>query len=365
MERAFGFETEILTVYSKYDSLQPRTIQAIESFLSDTPARGRVDTMITFLISDADDPVSWTKQYMTSHPESRIVAAFASSKLKSRKGDSWTIRSMLSEQLYQRDLFNHRLPINSDYFFFGREDLLYDLYNASMRSENRGLFGLRKTGKTSVFFKLGRLIKASDAALFVYVDCKFPPVRVLRWEQLLQRISKEIIEKARLVDSINDNHTSDVFVQVLTSIGQKKVVIVFDEVEYISPFNPLDKHWSEDFVPFWQTIWYAQSVLGNLAVFVGGVNPTVVEKDLIGNSQNPLFAIAARQYLGALSTDEVRRKLRTLGRPMGLRFDEEALEYIVERYGGHPLLTRISCSIMHKTLRDSRQELPKGLARNK
>ena len=46
---------------------------------------------------------------------------------------------------------------------------------------------------------------------------------------------------------------------------------------------------------------------------------------------------------------------------MGLRFDEEALEYIVERYGGHPLLTRISCSIMHKTLRDSRQELPKVL----
>ena len=62
MERAFGFESEILTVYSSYYALQPRTIQAIEKFISDEPARGRVDTMIAFLISEADDPVSWVKQ---------------------------------------------------------------------------------------------------------------------------------------------------------------------------------------------------------------------------------------------------------------------------------------------------------------
>ena len=132
-------------------------------------------------------------------------------------------------------------------------------------------------------------------------------------------------------------------------------------MEYISPYSPLDQHWREDFVPFWQTIWYAQSVFGNLAVLVGGVNPTVVEKDLIGESQNPLFGIVAHQYVGALAVDEIRGMLRTLGRPMGLRFDEKALEYIAERYGGHPLLTRIACSITHKMLRDSGQDLPKEI----
>ena len=64
MERAFGFESEILAVYSQYDALQPRTLQAIDKFLSDEPARGRVDTMITFLISEAAEPASWVKQYM-------------------------------------------------------------------------------------------------------------------------------------------------------------------------------------------------------------------------------------------------------------------------------------------------------------
>ena len=43
---------------------------------------------------------------------------------------------------------------------------------------------------------------------------------------------------------------------------------------------------------------------------------------------------------------------------MGLRFPTNAVEYIFERYGGHPLLTRIACSIMHRNLRDSGERLP-------
>ena len=360
MGRAFGFESEILAVYSQYDALQPRTFQAIEQFLSDEPARGRVDTMITFIISEAADPVSWVKQYMTSNPESRIVAAFEADALREQAGDSWTVRSVLSDQLYQRDLFNHRLPINSDYFFFGREELIFDLHNAFKRSENRGLFGLRKTGKTSVFFKLRRLIEANSNDIFIYVDCKFPPHRTRRWDRLLMRLADQLIQKSNGKLALQEAEASDSFLTALEQIdSQTKIALVFDEIEYISPASPLDDHWKQDFVPFWQTIWHAQSVFGNLAVFVGGVNPTVVEQDLIGNAQNPLFGIVPHQYLGGLNMDEVRRMLRTLGRPMGLRFHEDAVRYIFRQYGGHPLLTRIACSIMYRTFRDSTEQLPR------
>ena len=360
MERAFGFESEILTVYSSYDALQPRTIQAIEKFISDEPARGRVDTMIAFLISEADDPVSWVKQYMTSNPESRLVATFAASTLRESKEHSWIVRSILSDQLYQRDLFNHRLPINSDYFFFGREELLFDLQNAFKRSENRGLFGLRKTGKTSVFFKLRRLVESNHSDVFIYIDCKFPPHRTSRWDQLLTRLAKQLLEHVNGCDSTEDEHPSDSFLTALEKFdSQTKIALVFDEIEYISPASPLDPHWKKDFLPFWQTILHAQSLFGNVAVFIGGVNPTVVEQDLIEKTQNPLFGIVPHQYLGGLSLDEVRRMLRTLGRPMGIRFSQEAVEYIFAQYGGHPLLTRIACSIIHRTLRDAREELPR------
>lgn len=360
MGQAFGFESEILLVYSHYDELQPRTLQAIEQFLSDEPARGRVDTMITFLISEDAEPVSWVKQYMTSNPDSRLVAAFSAKALREQRGDSWIVRSLLSEQLYQRDLFNHRLPINSDYFFFGREELIFDLHNAFKRSENRGLFGLRKTGKTSVFFKLQRLVRANDRGVFIYVDCKFPPNRTSRWDQLLGRLAAQLYSQIGGDEELAEGHASDTFLAALARVdNQTKIAIVFDEIEYIGPSSPLDHHWKQDFVPFWQTIWHAQSLFGNLAVFIGGVNPTIVEQDLVGNTQNPLFGIVPHQYLSGLSADEVRRMLRTLGRPMGLRFNESAIRYIFAQYGGHPLLTRIACSIIHRTLRDSEEELPK------
>ncbi len=359
MERAFGFETEILAVYSQYDALEPRTFQAIEQFHSDEPARGRVDTLITFLISEATDPLSWVKQYMTATPDSRLVAAFPASALRESKGDSWIVRSLLSDQLYQRDLFNHRLPIRSDFFFFGREELIFDLHNAFKRSENRGLFGLRKTGKTSVFFKLRRLVESSGNDVFIYIDCKFPPHRMSRWYELLERLAGELAKHTPGRGRPDAPHVSDAFLTALEQIhSQTKVALVFDEIEYISPESPLDDHWKQDFVPFWQTIWHAQSLFSNLAVFIGGVNPTVVEQDLIENTQNPLFGIVPHQYLGGLNVDEVRGMLRRLGRPMGVRFSQEAVNYIFKQYGGHPLLTRIACSIIYRTLRDSTEEFP-------
>ena len=360
MEREFGFESEILAVYSKYAELQPRSMQAIEQFLSDAPARGRVDTMIAFLISEAHDPAAWTRQYMTSRPESRIIATFSAENLRTSAGDSWAVRSMLAEQLYQRDLFDYRLPINSDYYFFGRSDLLFDLHNAFKGSENRGLFGLRKTGKTSVFFKLERDIKANDDGVFIYIDCKFPPRRTSRWDELLIWIADQLDPHADDKAIHTNSHASDAFVEALTKIdSDKRVALVFDEIEYISFESPEDEHWKQDFIPFWQTIWHAQSIAGNLAVFVGGVNPTVVEKDLIGGTQNPLFGIVSPQYLGGLHLKEVRLMLRTLGRPMGLRFTTDAVNYLFEQYGGHPLLTRLACSVIHRTLRDSAERLPR------
>ena len=365
MELSFGFVPEILTVYSAYDTLQPRTIQAIDQLITEEPARGRVDTMIAFVISESADPVSWSKQYMSSNPASRLIVAFSASTLRRVREQSWLIRSLLAEQLYQRDLFDYRLPINSDYFFFGREELLFDLYNAFRRSENRGLFGLRKTGKTSTFFKLRRQIESEDGGVFVYVDCKYPPFRTLRWEQFLARLSKMLSEHADDFDPAQHEHVSDAFLAVIRSIGERsRIVIVFDEIEFISPYSPLDRHWTDDFLPFWQTIWHAQSLFGNFAVFLGGVNPKVVEEDLIGHSQNPLFGIVPPRYVGGLSVAEVRRMLRALGRPMGLRFDQDSVIYISERYGGHPLLTRIACSISHRLIGEKKDSRPASVAKD-
>ena len=360
MERSFGFESEILTVYSPYDTLQPRTIQAIERFMSEPPARGRVDPMIAFIVSEASDAVQWTKQYTTQHRDSPVLAAFEASQLRAARDDTWLIRSLLADQLYQRDLFDYRLPIAHDSFFFGREDLVFDLSMAASRSENRGLFGLRKTGKTSAFFRLRRLLEARDDIVFVYIDCKFPGYRQLRWERVLERTSGEILRAVGSASQAGELHASDAFLAAVERLHahDMKAVLIFDEIEYMSPFSTTDPHWREDFVPLWQTIWHAQSQFGNVAVFLGGVNPAVVEQDLVGDSQNPLFGLVPHDYVGGMTEQEIRRLGRTLGRAMGIRFTDDAISYVLRQYGGHPLLTRLAFSVTHKMLREAGAQLP-------
>lgn len=359
MEEAFGFEREILLAYSPESRLQPNVVKAIGAVMRGQPAEGRVDTMIAFLISEDPNPEDWASQYLMQNPESRLLAGFHAADLRNAKGDSWYVRRALAAQLYQRDLFDYRLPLRSDAYFFGREDLLFDFFNAIKRSENRGLFGLRKTGKTSVLYQLRQMVAPTPSLHFLYYDCKYPGLRSSTWEELLNRISSDIQQIIRIPKLPSSLSAPDRFLATVSALpSQESVALVFDEIEYISPFAKLDKEWASGFVPFWQTMWACQSQHPRFSIIIAGVNPTVVEQDLIDHVQNPLFGIVPTQFLRGLRPEELQRMVRSLGKRMGLRFSASAIGYLHERYGGHPLLTRIACSLTHRTVDDLQHQRP-------
>src|SRR5687768_9544198 len=55
ISQMFGFEHEVILYISDFSSIEPRTMQAAESIISDDPARGRVEQSIFFLITPARD----------------------------------------------------------------------------------------------------------------------------------------------------------------------------------------------------------------------------------------------------------------------------------------------------------------------
>ena len=147
MEETFGFSQEILLVISDYPSLEPRTIQAAEQFLFDDPGKGRLESLTYFLVSSMtkEDPVEWVRSYAAANHESRLVVAFSTKELRDHRDDAWYVRNRISRQLFTRDMFDYRLPLEKDTYFFGREALLMNCLDAARRGENRGVFGLRKT----------------------------------------------------------------------------------------------------------------------------------------------------------------------------------------------------------------------------
>ena len=353
ISEAFGFEHEICLIYSPFPKMEARTIQALDRIMSQTPALGRVDQANAFLISDDRNVHDWLRDYAAANPQSRIVVGFSTDELKS-SSDAWDVRNWITSQLYSRDLFDYTLPIDNDTFFFGRGSDVAEHVDAIRRSENRGLFGLRKSGKTSLLFKIQRECERSSLTT-VYVDCKLPHIYRKSCDELLQFVTDEIATKSSLSGKgwSSKKDASDRFFRMVEKLAGRKVCVIFDEIEYISFFSPVPQasHWHEDFIPFWQTLWATQSQYRNLSFIITGVNASVVELDTIRMIQNPMFGIVKHRYLQGLSLIDVRQMLKVLGRRMGMRFDDKAAAFLFERYGGHPLVTRMICSNIHSQIR--------------
>ncbi|MCX6361974.1 MAG: AAA-like domain-containing protein [Armatimonadetes bacterium] len=346
---AFAFSQEVMLVYSPFKSMEARVLQAADALLSDSPARGRVERLSFLLISEAADVKAWLDTYVATNQESSIVVAFHADDLRAHASDQWYVKNELNAQFLSRDLFDYRLPLSKDTYFYGRRDIIGKYVDSVKRSENRGLFGLRKTGKTSVLYKLERMARTDKLADFFFYDCKSPAIRKLRWYDLMGRMCAEIGARFGFQTdhrSYNEAEVADEFVRCTAHTkARKRLVFVFDEIEYISFVATQDVHWNHDFLDFWQTFWACQSRNRRISAIVAGVNPHVVEADMVGSVQNPLFGIFTPDFLRGFSLDEMSEMVRSLGRKMGLQFNRDALEYLHERYGGHPMLTRLACSV--------------------
>jgi hypothetical protein len=347
---AFGIDREVFLCISSYPTLQPRTMQGVEQIIQEDPARGRVEGSVYFLASGDRNARTWAQSYNYENPQARIPVVFSFDELKSLPHDPWALLNLIGQQLFYRDLFDNQLPVMNELFFFGRDALTADIIDAVRKIQNRGLFGLRKTGKTSVLYKVRRVLQETGSATVLFYDSKLPSIRNLTANEFLLRIISDLERQTKVsfTDMVRSLHPSEAFVRVCSHVSARKpLCIIFDEIEYVSPLAILDQHWKKDFIPFWQTLWSAQSEARRCSFIIAGVNPTVVETDSYAGIQNPMFGIIKPTYLKGLEFDALNKMITFIGSRMGLRFDESAVTHLFQRYGGHPLLTRMACSYIH------------------
>lgn len=351
----FGLEKETLLIISYFDSVESRTIQAVEKVFESYPYRNRVDNLCYFLVSNDKNIEVWMKEYYDMSINSKLIFPFHIAELLDNKNNQWFVRERLRKYSFDKDLFGYTLPLQDDSSFFGRQRILGRYIDAVKRCQNRGIFGLRKTGKTSLLFKIKRTIEEQHLGQVFFFDCKHPKVRTQRWFKLLNSISQNIasrlgIKKLSIEDTPEKSMSSFQHIMTIASKRNIKIILIFDEIEYISYFSKQNKHWKDDYFEFWQTLWSEQSTFANLCFIICGVNAYVTEKDSINGIQNPLFGIIQSEYLVGLSLEETVQMIKSLGRRMGLKFEYDCIQFLYEQYGGHPLLTRMACSWINRYL---------------
>jgi hypothetical protein len=356
----FGFHQEVLAIYSRHASTDARVLTAVEQIMAEAQFKQRLDRVLSIVIHEGEQSEIVP---LIEGQKDRIIVLIAADDLRTTGGTF--VSAKIAHTVGTLDLFGVSSPIKSDAYFFGRAELVQRLVTRSHHlRENTGLFGLRKTGKTSVLFAVQRRL-ADLPVLVEYLDCQNPGVHAVRWWTLLSNLTKRlaILTKQRFkrdarvigeytIDNAGALFSADVR-QLLQDGNLEQIVIMLDEIEHITQglSGALGTHWDKDFIPLWQTIRAThQETQGRVTFIVAGVNPACVERPHFGTIPNPIFQLALPQYLEPLSRESIRTMVRTIGRYAGSKFDENVYDFLREHYGGHPYLIRIACSEVQRAL---------------
>ena len=358
-----GVDREILLVYSPYEKFQARTVQLHDTILAED--RVRLDPVGSIIVSDSPNVRNELHDIVGSEPERPPILALPTSML-ARLKQADHIRSLFVEGFFSRDLFALESPLRSDISFFGRQDIVAELLDRFRSGQNSGLFGLRRIGKTSVLYALRRRVIEGGLGGVIYLDLSNPAIYRGRWWHVLESMAQVLVESSSLTktqrsklhvgaSTYTESNAAAFFKGDLETIRARfpksRVLLEFDEIEQITFGLSPAQHWTDDFLPLWQTLRSMhQDTQGDVCYVVAGVNPHPLEADRVGRFDNPLFSTAKPYFLAPFDAATVREMVRRLARYMGLRCEETLYVKLTGEYGGHPFLVRQACSHLAKRI---------------
>jgi hypothetical protein len=339
----YGLPGEVLALYAPYQELQARSLIDVNDIQQ--RHKERVHPVWNILIADSPQ----TKEQLddlTAGKDLEVYSIPISRQELEAKPSAEFLHARIEEYIHGRDLFAFQSALQSDTFFFGRKGTVESIVGQIENRQNFGLFGLRKTGKTSVLLAVERYLAKLGNYKTIHIDCQSPGIYLMQWNALLARISSQLSGEQPVLSSPGDQVA--LFERVVMDC-KDNILLIFDEVENISFDLAPVSHWNEDFLHFWGAIRAIhQSSQGKLTFGVAGVNPHVFELPLVQGRDNPILLGVSPFYLHPLDRQATREMVRTIGRYMGLDFEESAYDWLFGQYGGHPLLTRKVCSLVYQ-----------------
>lgn len=353
-EEIINLSREVIVVFSSYNVFEPRTLDAFEEICKRFQSN-RIERICYVLIS-ADNNIENHLAECLSNQESQVIVPFCYNEFI--KPELNFIINRFRKCFYERDLFDISTPLKNDYYFFGRSNISIEVIQKHKHGQNYGLFGLRKTGKTSIIFDIMRKV-ASEDICGVFIDCQSTAISQRRWNQALYYIINSIYEELKIKLSVTEDDFNEAdaailfekYIKQAKETSKKTILILFDEIENITFNKSAVEHWCNglDFVYFWQSIRSVYQKLDSVFTFcILGTNPRCIEVPTIHEKDNPIFNIFKPSYINGFDYSQTKEMVRKLGRIMGVKFDETIYAKLTEDYGGHPFLIRQVCSAIAK-----------------
>ncbi|MGN9776684.1 hypothetical protein ACTMS0_13085 [Micromonospora sp. H33] len=354
IERGFGLTREVMAYYSPYDDLQLRTFERLPRVKDDQPRRPTQDLFMIY----APDPLAERKLDDWSVREPFAVVGLPLSGVTPAEAAS-RLLTALTDRLAARNLYEETLPVTGR-DFFGRRDLLISLAEELRVGRVCGVFGLRKTGKTSLVKELGRRFESANSAkrIFILRDLEDLPAEPERHvPSLLADLTTSLLPRLR-EHGLRTHELSQLpkvpefgeFRRALqATLGDKnsadvQFVVALDEIEsFVGPETAQANQ--RPHVP--ELLGALRSLVqenGNFNVLISGLTSAVLEAGLLYGRENPLFAWAKPFFMPPLSVESASDLVENLGRRMAVRWEPEALKEVYSLTEGHVFLHRTLCA---------------------
>lgn len=364
LERQFSIAGEMLFLYTPYEDLQRRTFNVLTDRLRNEvrgqqisvwgAARFTPDPTVSLLWAPDPDMKSKLEAW-NLEAGGPIVAPLPPSSTELSPQKAWIARS-LHNVLAARDLYRGRNPVTGN-DFFGRQETLLSLRSELSAGRSIGLFGLRRSGKTSVVREFQRRSKGAGTAV-VLSDLEAIGDIVQMPAQLAGDLTNVLREMKDADPSVwvGSEHEQRVtnpaelgarLVRVAEKNRTTRFVIALDEIESLVPLVATSP---QDVRLFLGSLRRAAQATNNLALLLTGVTTRFFDESMLAEGvENPLFGFVEEHFLRPFSLDETTNLVRKLGRGMVLEWTDEALELLHVSSGGFPFLVRDLASAVRRT----------------
>lgn len=358
MVSLFGVTNELIVLFSPFENFEPRTLDALERIQEANPGF-RLDKICAFVISKDNDFIAKLDGTIKSNKESRVITPFTYSELTNNNSGDF-FRSRIKKYFFERNLFDLDSPLRKDLYFFGRDTVSHTLVDKHLSGENSALFGLRRSGKTSILYSVARVLQ-SKGGVSVVIDCQI--LHMARWWAALHYVVRKlnienhthlVIDEAKYTEQ-NAAFEFESDIRRIRNKLNKKLLIVFDEVEQITFGVSFSENWKSgiDYVHFWHVLRGSfQSQDNPLTFLIAGTNPRCLETAFVMGGDNPLYGQITPTYIQGFDVDQTKQMVSTLSSYMGIKFEDDIYTYLKREFGGHPFLIRKACSYIKGKLTD-------------
>lgn len=379
---AFHLSREIVVIFSDYVTFEPRSLDAYSEVQKTMRSQLRLEKALHIIISRDTNIEKRIQEHLKDNNLNQIIIPFSYDELTTRSFDKKILEERFKSWLFDIDLYSDKNPVREDAFFFGRRDYVNDIVDKCKRGIHSGVFGLRRSGKTSILLAIKRLLDAQNYRN-LFIPCE--SLSNLTWHKALWKIVDDIYAEVDCeqsprsnFDDYDESDAAILFEKDLDYVFDNiifsgPITLMFDEIEDITPYlikRESNKHdnnglWADGsgFIHFWNTIkGYYSKHPGRVSILIAGTNPIINEVSNISGMPNPMYETlsASNQgiYLQPFGIDDTKVMVNTLGGYMGIHFDGASIARLNDDCGGHPYLIKMACSSINKFVKTSSMKRP-------